>query len=61
MEKWSKLVRSAGHAAIGTNEISSGEFRVFSQKNGHLCLWVSPWKFVSNEKCSRTKFIQFVL
>ena len=30
--KWSKLVRSADHAAIGMNEISSGEFRVFHRK-----------------------------
>ena len=60
--KWSKLVRSMGHVAIGMNEISSGEFRVFfSRKDGHLCLWVLPWKFVSNEKCSRVKFVQFVL
>ena len=27
--KWSKLVRSVGHVAIGMNEISSGEFHVF--------------------------------
>ena len=32
MGKWLKLVRSAGYAAIGTNEISSGEFRVFRGK-----------------------------
>ena len=32
MGKWSKLVRSVGHVAIGTNEISSGEFRVFCGK-----------------------------
>ena len=23
---------------------------VFFAENGHLCLWVSPWKFVSNVK-----------
>ena len=43
------MVRSVGHVAIGMNEISSGEFRVFRGKC-HLCLWVSPWKFVSNVK-----------
>ena len=34
---------------------------MFFAENGHLCLWVSPWKFVSNVKCGRTKFVQFVL
>ena len=34
---------------------------VFFAENGHLCLWMSLWKFVSNVKCGRTKFIQFVL
>ena len=23
---------------------------MFFVENGHLCLWVSPWKFVSNVK-----------
>ena len=32
MGKWSKLVRSTGHMAIGMNEISSGEFHVFCRK-----------------------------
>ena len=34
---------------------------VFLVENGHLCLRVSLWKFVSNVKSGRTKFIQFVL
>ena len=34
---------------------------MFFVENGHLCLWVSPWKFVSNVKCDRMKFVQFVL
>ena len=34
---------------------------VFFAENGHLCLWVSLWKFVSNAKSGRTKFVQFVL
>ena len=32
MGKWSKLVRFVGHMAIGTDEISSGEFHVFHGK-----------------------------
>ena len=34
---------------------------VFFTENGHLCLCMSPWKFVSIEKCGRMKFVQFVL
>ena len=34
---------------------------VFFAENGHMCLWVSPWKFVGNVKCDRTKFVQLVL
>ena len=36
-ESGHNLVRSTGHAAIGMNKISSGEFRVFHGK----------WSFVS--------------
>ena len=34
---------------------------MFFTENGHLYLWVSPWKFVSNVKCGRMKLVQYVL
>ena len=34
---------------------------MFFVENGHLCLWVSLWKFVSNAKSGTMKFVQFVL
>ena len=37
MENGHNLVRSAGHAAIGTNKISSGE----------ICVFRGKWSFVS--------------
>ena len=49
-----------GHAANGTNKILSREFRGFCRK-WSFCFWVSPWKFVSNLRCGRTKFVQFLL
>ena len=34
---------------------------MFFVENGHLCLWMSPWRFDGNVKCDRMKFVQFVL
>ena len=61
MGKWSKFWLDPRITWLLGRIKSLLENFVFFVENGHLCLWVSPWKFVSKVKCGRTKFVQFVL